>query len=306
MLRKFDPQKLLKTVIEHKIFCSKKRALSFVFLLAFVLNISIFSYAVVNISQSQSPNIKVQKDSGHINPNSVVFPVTESTKPEKRNHAPEPGTLMLFGSSGALSAIVQFARRRYRDAKRIFDICLSAVGIIISLPILLIAMALIKLTSKGPIFYTQKRVGENGKIFEIIKLRTMFVDAEKNCGAIWAKENDPRITAVGRILRKTHIDEIPQLVNVLRGQMSVIGPRPERPEFVEDLSKKVDGYSKRLSVKPGITGLAQVWHKYDETIEDVKKKIKYDILYIKHMCWWVDFRILFRTCFVVLTGKGAR
>ena len=134
----------------------------------------------------------------------------------------------------------------------------------------------------------------------------MFLDAEKNTGAVWAQENDPRITPVGRILRKTHIDEIPQLLNVITGEMSIVGPRPERPEIVKDLKALIHDYENRLSVKPGITGLAQVKHKYDETIEDVKKKIKYDLLYIRKMCWLVEMRIIAQTFIVALTGKGAR
>ena len=134
----------------------------------------------------------------------------------------------------------------------------------------------------------------------------MRIDAEEETGAVWAKENDPRITSVGRLLRKTHIDEFPQLLNVLKGQMSIVGPRPERPEIVYDLKTVIRDYEKRLLVKPGITGLAQVWHKYDETIEDVKKKIKYDFLYIRRMCLLVDLRIMANTVVVVLTGRGAR
>lgn len=174
-----------------------------------------------------------------------------------------------------------------------------------SLPILAFAAFLIKLSSKGPIVYRQNRVGQNGDIFEIYKLRTMRIDAEKFSGAVWASENDPRITTAGRILRKTHIDEIPQLINVIRGEMSIVGPRPERPEMVRDFKTLICDYEKRLKVKPGITGIAQVWHKYDETIDDVKKKIKYDLLYIRKMCLWVDVRILMQTCVSVVTGRGA-
>jgi lipopolysaccharide/colanic/teichoic acid biosynthesis glycosyltransferase len=149
-------------------------------------------------------------------------------------------------------------------------------------------------------------VGKDGVTFDIYKLRTMRLDAEKYTGPVWAQENDPRITIVGKLLRKSHVDEIPQLVNVLRGEMSIVGPRPERPVFVADLSQKITDYNKRLNVKPGITGLAQVRHRYDETLEDVKKKIKLDLLYIKEMCVMTDLRIMARTILVVLTGKGAR
>ena len=225
--------------------------------------------------------------------------------PKQKSHAPEPGTLFFF-VSGLGGIIVRFARKRFEEFKRGCDILLSVLGMIVAAPLLFSAGMLIKLSSAGPIIYRQNRVGKNGKIFRIYKLRTMRIDAEKATGAVWAKKNDPRITPIGRFLRKTHIDEIPQLLNVLNGEMSIVGPRPERPELVRDLKEVISDYEKRLLVKPGITGLAQVWHKYDESIKDVKKKIKYDCLYIKKMCLLVDLRILAQTCLVVITGKGAR
>ena len=218
---------------------------------------------------------------------------------------PEPASIALVGG-GMLSMVVRFARKRFQEFKRGMDIAFSLLGLVLALPILAIAAGLIKITSRGPVFFKQERVGKDGERFNIYKLRTMRVDAEKLTGPIWARENDPRITLVGRLLRKTHVDEIPQLINVLRGEMAIVGPRPERPVFVSDLSRKIPDYEKRLKVKPGITGLAQVWHRYDETIEDVKKKIKYDLLYIKEMCVLTDLRIMARTILVVLTGKGAR
>lgn len=224
---------------------------------------------------------------------------------QQKSHAPEPGTFFLL-ASGIGGIIVRFARRSFERFKRISDLILSIAGLTIASPILLFTAIVIKLNSRGPVFYRQNRVGRNGKIFEIYKLRTMRVDAEKATGAIWARENDPRITPVGRILRKTHLDEIPQLINVLKGEMSIVGPRPERPEMVRDLKTLILDYEKRLQVLPGITGMAQVCHKYDETIEDVKKKIKYDLIYIKNMCWLTEMRIIARTFLVVATGKGAR
>lgn len=202
--------------------------------------------------------------------------------------------------------MIRFVRKSYDKFKRYSDLLLATLGFLISLPVLIFTAILIKLTSKGPVLYKQNRVGKNGDIFEIYKLRTMVIDAEKQTGAVWAKKNDPRITPVGRILRKAHIDEIPQLFNVLKGEMSIVGPRPERPEMVRDFKHLILDYEKRLQVEPGITGLAQVWHKYDETIEDVKKKIKYDLLYVKKRCLWVDLRVMFQTVFVVFTGKGAQ
>ncbi len=229
----------------------------------------------------------------------------EATPERQRSHAPEPSSLFLI-LSGMGGVIARFARRSFERFKRISDFLLAMIGVVIASPILVFAAILIKLTSRGPVIYRQSRIGLNGEVFRIYKLRTMQADAEQITGAVWARENDPRITPVGRVLRKTHIDEIPQLFNVLRGQMSIVGPRPERPEIVRDLKKLIRDYEKRLQIRPGITGLAQVWHKYDETINDVKKKIKYDLLYIKRMCLMVDLRILAQTLIVVMTGRGAR
>lgn len=228
----------------------------------------------------------------------------QSRKPEK-THAPEPSSLFII-VSGIGAMVVRFARKSFDKFKRGCDILLACLGMFVTSPLILFAAAFIRLTSKGPVLYKQNRVGKNGEIFQIYKLRTMCIDAEKDSGAVWARENDPRITSIGRILRKTHIDEIPQLINVLKGEMSIVGPRPERPEMVRSLKELIVDYEKRLEVKPGITGLAQVWHKYDETVADVKKKIKYDLLYIKRMCLLVDLRVLAQTVVVVLTGRGAR
>lgn len=225
--------------------------------------------------------------------------------PLQKSHAPEPSTFLLF-LGGLGGVIIRFARKSFERFKRATDIYLSVLGLTFAVPVLFLFSLIIKLTSKGPVIYKQDRVGKNGEIFKIYKLRTMSVDAEKTTGAVWARANDPRITPVGRLLRKTHIDEIPQILNVIKGEMSIVGPRPERPEIVRDLKLLILDYEKRLQVKPGITGLAQVFHKYDETIEDVKQKIKYDCLYIRKMCLWVDLRVMARTCIVVFSGKGAR
>ncbi|MDR4503216.1 MAG: sugar transferase [Candidatus Scalindua sp.] len=189
-----------------------------------------------------------------------------------------------------------FSRSVYVTAKPRIDSFLAISGIILFLP-------LIKITSKGPVFYSQERVGINGKIFEIIKFRTMHFNAEDEFGPTWAKKNDPRITLLGRILRKTHIDELPQFVNVIQGDMSIVGPRPERPHFVNKFIKDIPGYTNRLTVKPGITGLAQCYYKYDETLRDVEKKIQYDTFYIKKMSWLLDFKILLLTLRVSLFGE---
>lgn len=230
--------------------------------------------------------------------------LTDATD-QPKSRAPEPSTLFLFGG-GVVGMIVSFVRRTYLVLKRMLDVAASILGLICLAPLFLITAILVKLTSKGPILFTQTRVGKDGKLFEIYKFRTMRVDAEKNTGPVWAAKNDSRLTPIGQFLRKTHMDEIPQFLNILRGEMSLIGPRPERPVFVEQFKTLITDYEKRLAVKPGITGLAQVWHKYDETIDDVRKKIKYDLLYIKKYCLWTDLRILFRTVRVVFTGEGAR
>ncbi len=191
-----------------------------------------------------------------------------------------------------------------KKLKRLIDIFVSLFILVITLPITLVTAGLIKLDSEGNTFFTQERCGINGKNFKIIKFRSMKKDAEKSTGPVWSQKDDPRITRVGTIIRKVRIDEIPQMINVLKGEMSIVGPRPERPYFVEMLSKEIPYYKRRLKVRPGITGWAQVKHKYDETIEDVKIKLRYDLFYIENMSLRMDFKILFRTIFVVLFGKG--
>jgi len=230
---------------------------------------------------------------------------TVNSTPLQKSQAPEPSSLFLI-LSGIGAMIVRFAQVSFKKFKRALDVLLAMVGLFIASPILLFCALLIKLTSKGQIIYKQLRVGQKGGIFQIYKLRTMSADAEKITGAVWAKENDPRVTALGRILRKTRIDEIPQLFNVLKGEMSIIGPRPERPEIVVDLKHLISDYEKRLAIKPGITGIAQIYHKYDESLFDVRKKLKYDLLYRRKMGASTDLAILAQTCLVVLTGRGAR
>lgn len=192
-----------------------------------------------------------------------------------------------------------------KKIKKITDIIFSLTGLLLTLPICLLTAAAIKLESAGPVFYKQKRVGLNNKIFEVIKFRSMGVDAE-NKGAIWAKVGDSRVTKVGKFIRKTRIDEIPQMWNVLQGEMSFIGPRPERPEFVEILNEKIPYYSFRHFIKPGITGWAQVNCPYGASIEDSLEKLQYDLFYIKNLIPSLDFHILVKTVKVVLFGKGAR
>ncbi len=191
-----------------------------------------------------------------------------------------------------------------KKVKRLMDIVISILLLIVSSPIIIATTIAIKSESKGPVFYKQERSGLNGKPFKIIKFRSMRADAEKKSGPVWSTKDDPRITKVGKFIRKVRIDEIPQMVNVLKGEMSLVGPRPERPFFVEQLSKEIPFYKRRLKVRPGVTGWAQVKHKYDENVEDVKEKLRYDLFYIENMSLSNDFKILFRTIFVVLFGQG--
>lgn len=185
--------------------------------------------------------------------------------------------------------------------KRIFDVSLSLLILTITLPFLLIISLLIKLSSKGPVFYTQTRVGQHGRAFVILKFRTMKLKAEELTGPILATKNDPRITAIGRFLRRWRIDELPQLTNVLRGDMSFVGPRPERPEFVNEYLEKIPGYNKRLDIKPGITGLAQISGRYTTSTEN---KLKYDLIYICHQSFLLDLKIILQTIRVALEGSG--
>jgi exopolysaccharide biosynthesis polyprenyl glycosylphosphotransferase len=191
------------------------------------------------------------------------------------------------------------------QVKRIVDIAVSLSVLTLGAPLLLGVALLIRVTSRGPAIYKQERVGRNGKNFIIYKFRSMYIDAESRTGPRWASENDPRITPVGRFIRKTRLDELPQFLNVLKGEMSLVGPRPERPFFVEQLRKEIPWYVRRIKMKPGITGWAQVKHKYETTIEDVKKKVEYDLYYFENMSLSLDIKILLRTVWVVLTGKGA-
>ncbi len=191
-----------------------------------------------------------------------------------------------------------------KKAKRLLDIVASFMILIITSPIIILTAIAIKLDSKGPVFFKQERSGLNGNEFMVYKFRSMVSDAEAKTGPVWSIKDDPRITRVGRLIRKVRIDELPQMINVLKGEMSLVGPRPERPYFVDMLSKEIPYYKRRLKVRPGVTGWAQVKHKYDESIEDVKTKLNYDLFYIENMSLRLDIKIIFRTVFVVLFGKG--
>jgi len=188
--------------------------------------------------------------------------------------------------------------------KRALDVVVAFMIILFGLPFWLLVAAIIRLDSPGPVLYRQERLGKNGKPFKIFKFRSMAHDAEGKSGPVWAAKKDPRVTRIGRIIRRLHVDEVPQFINVLLGEMSLVGPRPERPFFVEKLAAELPLYKRRLKVRPGITGWAQVKHKYDESIEDVKVKLKYDLFYIENMSWRMDLKILFNTFYVMIMGKG--
>ena len=201
------------------------------------------------------------------------------------------------------SKLKEPVKNDYLPLKRLFDI-LSASGLMVATsPIVLLFGILVKMETPGKMFYTQERVGYMGKRFKVTKLRSMYTDAEKNSGAVWASKNDSRVTKVGKFIRKTRIDELPQLWNVIKGDMSMIGPRPERPELTEKFSREVKDFEQRLRVLPGLTGYAQVHGGYDVT---PKEKYKLDKYYMDNISLKEDLKIIFETICVVLTGDGAR
>lgn len=190
--------------------------------------------------------------------------------------------------------------------KRWIDVTFSALTILMTLPLWPLLALAIRLESPGPVFYRQSRIGKGGKVFSLIKFRSMRQDAEVGTGPVWATENDPRITRVGRFLRRSRLDELPQLVNVIAGHMSLVGPRPERPSFVSELQEQIPFYINRLAVKPGVTGWAQVKYHYGSTVEDAIEKLQYDFYYIKNMSIFLDLLILLQTVQVVLFARGSR
>jgi len=191
----------------------------------------------------------------------------------------------------------------YSPMKRVIDICGALMLGIIALPVSALIVLAIRLSSPGPVIFRQRRLTCGGKEFTMYKFRTMLVDAESRSGPVWASKKDPRVTYVGAILRKLHLDELPQLLNVIRGEMSLIGPRPERPEMVGWLSEELPSFKRRMEVKGGITGLAQVSSGYPSSLHSYRKKLALDILYVQNHCLLLDLRIAARTLFVLVTGK---
>jgi lipopolysaccharide/colanic/teichoic acid biosynthesis glycosyltransferase len=209
-------------------------------------------------------------------------------------------------SDSCKSGRVYPVRRWYLPIKRILDYVGAVLLAILLLPVVLLAVILVKLTSRGPAFYVQTRVGKNGRIFSLFKLRTMVHNAEALTGPVWATSNDSRVTTVGRYLRDLHIDEFPQLLNVLAGHMSLVGPRPERPEFVSRLEWLVPDYCERLNLHPGISGLAQLKLPPDSDIDSVRRKLVHDLYYIRHLSPWLDAKLLLFTAGLLLTKLARR
>jgi lipopolysaccharide/colanic/teichoic acid biosynthesis glycosyltransferase len=208
------------------------------------------------------------------------------------------------------------------SAHRVMNVVIAGLALFVALPLLLLIAVAIKLTSRGSVLYTQERIGLDrrtpgsdlgnprrirdlgGRPFTMYKFRTMRVDAERATGAVWATQNDPRITPVGRFLRQYRLDEIPQLLNVMRGEMNIVGPRPERPTIFAELREHIAEYPLRQRAKPGITGLAQILHHYDRSVDDVRTKVRYDLEYIRRRSLWEDIRIMLRTIPVVFLRRG--
>ncbi len=195
----------------------------------------------------------------------------------------------------ARSLIDQSGQFWFRYGKGLAEWCLACVMLVGATPVILLAAVLVRLTSRGPAFYSQQRLGKHGRVFTIYKLRTMIHECERLTGPCWATPADPRVTPVGRILRRTHLDELPQLLNVLRGEMSLVGPRPERPEIVGSLEEHVPHYGQRLLVRPGLTGLAQVQLQPDTDLASVRAKLAHDLYYVQHLSLTLDARILLST-----------
>lgn len=210
----------------------------------------------------------------------------------------QPSQLIFSSMLGPRSQAIAF--------QKLYSWIFGIIGLVLSSPFMLLAALAVRLSSKGPILYRQRRVGLDGHLFWLYKFRSMYVDAEARTGAVWAKKDDPRITPVGKWLRRLRLDELPQFWNVVRGDMTIVGPRPERPEFVELLAQQIPYYRQRLAVKPGITGWAQINHKYGDTQLDAMIKLEFDLYYIKHIAPALDFYIIFHTLKVMLLSRGAQ
>ena len=227
-------------------------------------------------------------------------PIPQQTKEgqvragESRSAGPRK-TRSEFHVPSTFRAVGPMRYRWYLPGKRAADFLLALVLLVLAGPVILLAAALVRLTSRGPAFYSQTRVGQYGRHFTILKIRTMVDNCESLTGPRWSIPGDPRVTRVGDFLRKTHLDELPQLVNVLRGDMSLIGPRPERPEFLPKLERQVPGYRDRLALRPGVTGLSQLQLRADTDVDDVRRKVVYDLFYIRRLSPLLDLKLMLCT-----------
>lgn len=194
----------------------------------------------------------------------------------------------------------------YDGLKRTIDLVGAAFLLVLLAPVMVVVILAVRLTSKGPAVYTQKRLTAGGRVFTMYKFRSMFIDAETRTGAVWASSDDPRVTNIGKFLRVSRLDELPQLLNVLMGDMSLIGPRPERPELAEQLAKELPDFNRRMEVKAGLTGLAQTMSGYASSVRSYKRKLALDLIYINNRCLMLDLKIALKTILVILTGAGAR
>ena len=236
--------------------------------------------------------------------------------------SPSPARVRVSGAHAAVSSQTLVEAETEAITHRALNVVLAGVALFVALPLLVLIAIAIKLTSRGPILYTQERVGLDrripgtdrghqgrvrdlgGRPFTIYKFRTMWVDAERSTGAVWATQDDPRITPVGRFLRQYRLDELPQLLNVMRGEMNIVGPRPERPTIFAELRQHIAEYPRRQRAKPGITGLAQIHHHYDRDIDDVRTKVRYDLEYIRRRSVGEDLRIMLQTIPVIFLRRG--
>jgi len=249
-----------------------------------------------NLSRRQHMELVASRFEGVSVCSSLNFYMQSTGRVPVKHMKPE----WLIHPSGSLTIKSPF----HRGLKRTFDIAVSLLSIVAFFPLMALIAAAVKITSRGPVFYIHERLGLKGKPFRLLKFRTMIVGAEATSGPVWAKKNDPRVTWAGRILRKTRLDELPQFFNVLKGDMSVVGPRPIRAFFAKKLEKKFPYYSLRFSVKPGITGWAQVMGDYGDNMEGQLRKLEFDLFYIQEYSFLMDLIVLFKTVSTVAAGKG--
>lgn len=247
-----------------------------------------------------------------------MTPMTETTRGRSGQARTSGRHLRLVNRAASRRA------QRAQAARRLLNVLVAIIGIIVTLPLWVLIAIAIKLTSRGPVFYRQTRIGADtrttdaqrqdprrvrdlgGRPFRIFKFRTMTVDAEAHTGPVWAQPNDSRVTPIGRVLREYRLDELPQLINVLQGDMNVVGPRPERPTIFADLREKIPGYHQRQRTKPGITGHAQINLEYDGSVDDVRRKVEYDLEYLERAGFWEDLKIMAKTIPVMLFRRGSR